>query len=227
MKSLFIPSTFNGRFDLSMEQRPCSNLRGKSSYDARNFEQESKEMMEISVARNESVFKFLIRRGDNPSISINNNIINIQSTNQPVISIDCNKIPVSTYVIKEGKIISQVQTQSKEIDEPDNSINKENNYQNQIIKQIEVLLSCEITPYSIEDSDNGRLKNTLELMQEQGQITEMINQCYNDGIIDSKTRSLMILTLISEYKKMKENAPRPVLQELKTDQNNETVNKSI
>lgn len=210
-----------------MEQRPCSNLRGKSSYDARNFEQESKEMMEISVARNESVFKFLIRRGDNPSISINNNIINIQSTNQPVISIDCNKIPVSTYVIKEGKIISQVQTQSKEIDEPDNSINKENNYQNQIIKQIEVLLSCEITPYSIEDSDNGRLKNTLELMQEQGQITEMINQCYNDGIIDSKTRSLMILTLISEYKKMKENAPRPVLQELKTDQNNETVNKSI
>lgn len=184
-------------------------------------------MIEISVARNESVFKFLIRRGDNPSISINNNIINIQSTNQPVISIDCNKIPVSTYVIKEGKIISQVQTQSKEIDEPDNSINKENNYQNQIIKQIEVLLSCEITPYSIEDSDNGRLKNTLELMQEQGQITEMINQCYNDGIIDSKTRSLMILTLISEYKKMKENAPRPVLQELKTDQNNETVNKSI
>ncbi len=106
LHTLKIPSTFNGRIDLTMEAREGTNPRGNSKYDGKNFEQEKKEIMSVFIKRGDKDYEFKIKRGDCPIINISQNNIIIYITNGPGIDINCNSLKSGVYQIDNAKLIA-------------------------------------------------------------------------------------------------------------------------
>lgn len=123
LRTLELPSTYNGRIELPMENRPISNGRGNSKYDGKNFEEEKNHTLSIKIRRKNKKFEFNIKRGEQPVIEVKENIIKIKCANHPqVIFIDCSQLEEGIYNIQNGTIeiqksqTFQEQTEKKEDD---------------------------------------------------------------------------------------------------------------
>lgn len=110
LHTLFLPSTYNGRIELSMENRPLSNVRGNSIYDGKRFAEEQQGTLSIKIVRPDEVlvykrFVFNIKRGEQPVIEVKGNIIKIKCANHPqIICIDCSRLEEGIYNIQNGRI---------------------------------------------------------------------------------------------------------------------------
>jgi len=114
LRTLEIPSTYNGVIDLSMEQRMVSNLRGNSKYDGKNFTEEQNNILKVMIRRGSKTFEFDIRRGETPNIEIRQNKIQIKcSSQQQIISIDCESLEQGIYNIENGNVRMQQQVSSR------------------------------------------------------------------------------------------------------------------
>ncbi len=108
LQLLEIPSTYNGIIDLPMEARPVSNKRGNSKYDGTRFKEEESSTLKIKVKRGEKAFEFDIKRGERPSISIEQNKITIKcNESQQIISIDCNTLEDGVYNVENGNLVAK------------------------------------------------------------------------------------------------------------------------
>lgn len=111
LRTLEIPSTYNGIIDLTMEGRPGSNIRGNSKYDGKRFSEEKNNILNIKIKRGSKIFEFNIKRGEMPTIEIRQNKILIKCTSQThPISIDYDIMESGIYNIENGKIIKKQET---------------------------------------------------------------------------------------------------------------------
>ncbi len=114
LRTLKIPNTFNGYFDLAMENRATSSLRGNSRYDGMNIEQEKNETLCIFLKRDEKDFEFRIKRGACPIIRIENDQVIIYITDGPAIKMDCQTLKPGIYDINDGKLVALSNQNTKE-----------------------------------------------------------------------------------------------------------------
>ena len=127
LHKLFLPSTYNGTINLTMDPRPLTSLRGNSKYDGKSFTEEQQETLSIKIVRPDDVliykrFAFDIKRGEQPIIEVKGNIIKIKCANYPqVITVDCSQLEEGVYSIQNGKIeIQKSQTFQEQKDIKEN-----------------------------------------------------------------------------------------------------------
>lgn len=122
LKTLVLPSTYNGSINLSMENRPGSNIRGNSIYDAQKFKEEAHAYLNIKIKRGQKNFCFNIKRGDQPVIDVHQNMIKIRCNQSQIISVNCDNLEQGIYNIENGTIniqkgqFSQGQEVTKKLD---------------------------------------------------------------------------------------------------------------
>jgi len=112
LHTLILPSTYNGTINLPMESRSLTNLRGNSVYDGKNFEEEKNTYLKIRITRGNKTFQFKIKRGEQPTIDIKQNIIRICGV-QERITIDCEQLQPGTYTIENGTLKTSETTSLK------------------------------------------------------------------------------------------------------------------
>lgn len=111
LHTLEIPSTYNGVIDLPMEARAGSNIRGNSKYDGKRFEEEKDSILKIKIKRGPKEFEFNIKRGEEPSIYIMQNRIQIKcKSQQQAIYIDCDNLKQGIYNVENGVLTTHKQT---------------------------------------------------------------------------------------------------------------------
>lgn len=111
LHAIEIPSTYNGVIDLPMEARTGSNIRGNSKYDGKRFEEEKNSILKIKIKRGPKEFEFNIRRGEEPSINIMQNRIQIKcKSQQQTIFIDCDNLKQGIYNVENGTLTTHKQT---------------------------------------------------------------------------------------------------------------------
>lgn len=157
LRTLEIPSTYNGVIDLSMEGRMVSNPRGNSKYDGKNYTEEQNNLLKVTIKRGSKTFEFDIRRGEMPSIEIRQNKIQIKcSSQQQIISIDCESLEQGIYNIDNGNVRMQQQVSSqptpvKPTITPKTST-QATNQQEELSSKIELIFQKAITE-NLEDED--------------------------------------------------------------------------
>lgn len=118
LRSLVLPSTFNGTIALSMDPRGTTNARGNSKYDPKRFEEDQNAILSIRITRGNKVFEFNMKRKEQPTLAIRRNIIKIScSSQQQMISIDANRLQSGTYSIENGTLIPEQEPISQKTEE--------------------------------------------------------------------------------------------------------------
>jgi len=121
LRTLVLPSTYDGKIELPMISKENAKptlfmkpeyiedagliIRRGPGYDGKRFEEEQNEILNIKIKRGNKNFEFNMKRGEQPIIEIQQNLIEIRCINQPqVISIDCNQLEQGIYNIQNGTI---------------------------------------------------------------------------------------------------------------------------
>lgn len=106
LKIVQLPESFNGRFDVEMEERTSRTRRfGKEfSYDLADLEKDKNSQMTIRLQRMGKCYTFQIRRGDLSQLEVEGNTI---SFNNRTVACDISKLnPNNVHSISENKVVS-------------------------------------------------------------------------------------------------------------------------
>ena len=169
LHTLKIPSTFNGRINLSMESRSGSNARGNSKYDGRNFEQEKEMILSVFIKREDKEYEFKIKRGDSPIINISQNNIIIYKADGPAVTIDSHILKSGVYQVDNGKLNAIENKEKTEPIKDDNELKMED----------KVLIT-----FQDAYRDNITVRDDFKMLslQEKMKIKNYIRNCFMENI---------------------------------------------
>ena len=166
LKTLVLPSTFNGAIALSMDPRAITSVRGNSKYDSKRFEEDQNAILNIKITRDDKVFDFNIKRKEQPTLSVRRNIIIIKcSSQQQMITIDSNQLQSGTYNIENG-ILKQQQSFSFEQKE-ENDVSQQNKnidlHEQEMMDKLDIIFQNAYREHVTKRDDFIRLSSATKM----------------------------------------------------------------